>query len=53
MVEYALILAQNAASLFPRDVTSWASQARWEWLGYAAIALLAVRFAIWAFRPNH
>jgi hypothetical protein len=53
MVEYALILAHNATSLFPQDVMSWVSRVRWESLGYAALALLAVRFAVWAFRPNH
>jgi hypothetical protein len=53
MVEYALILAHNASSLIPQDFVAWASELRWESLGYAALALLALRLAVWAFRPNH
>jgi hypothetical protein len=53
MVEYALILAHNTVGLVPGQVMSWLSQVRWDSLGYAVLGLLAVRFAVWAFRPNH
>ncbi|MFL5448126.1 MAG: hypothetical protein ACJ8A6_15540 [Gemmatimonadales bacterium] len=53
MVEYALILAQNGAGQFTRDAMSWASQVHWETMGYAALGLLALRIAIWVFRPSH
>jgi hypothetical protein len=53
MVEYALILAHNATSLVPQNLMAWVSQVRWESLGYAALALVALRVAVWAFRPTH
>jgi hypothetical protein len=53
MVEYALILAHNATSLVPQNLASWVSQVRWESLGYAALGLVALRIAVWAFRPTH
>ena len=53
MVEYALILAHNASGFFGHDIISWASQLHWESLGYAALGLIALRIAVWAFRPTH
>lgn len=52
MVEYALILAHNAGFL-PQNLASFVSQVHWQSLGYAALALLGVRLAVWAFRPSH
>jgi hypothetical protein len=53
MVEYALILAHNAVNVIPNDLLSRVAQLHWPSLGYAALALIAVRVAWWAFRPNH
>ena len=53
MVEYALILAHNAAGFLPQNLASFVSQVHWQSLGYAALALLGVRLAVWAFRPSH
>jgi hypothetical protein len=53
MVEYALILAHNAAGFLPQNLSSLVSQVRWESLGYAALGLIALRVAVWAFRPTH
>jgi hypothetical protein len=53
MVEYALLLAHNASGLVPQNIMAWASQLHWESLGYAALGLIALRFAVWAFRPSH
>jgi hypothetical protein len=57
MVEYALILANVAGTTFRTlgtDVESWASGINWHWplLGYALLALAALRIALWAFRPR-
>jgi hypothetical protein len=53
MVEYALILAHNAAGFLPQNLASFVSQVHWQSLGYAALALLGLRLAVWAFRPSH
>jgi hypothetical protein len=53
MVEYALVLAHNATGAFANGAMSWASQLHWESLGYAALGLVALRIAVWAFRPSH
>ena len=55
MVEYALLLAHNSSSLLSGvtgDVVSWASRLNWTMLAYAAAALLLLRLAFGAFRPN-
>jgi len=53
MVEYALILANNASGAFTHDMMSWASHLRWESIGYAVLGLIALRIAVGAFRPTH
>jgi hypothetical protein len=53
MVEYALIIAHDALSVIPNDLLSRVSQLHWSSLGYAALALVALCVAWWAFRPNH
>jgi hypothetical protein len=53
MVEYALILAHNTSGQITSNVASWVSKLNWETLGYAALALVALRMAVQAFRPTH
>ena len=53
MVEYALILAHNAAGFFPQNLTSWVSQVRWEWVVYGVLGFVFLRFAVGALRPHH
>jgi hypothetical protein len=57
MVEYALILANVAGTTFRTvgaNVESWASGIQWGALTYALVAVVALRIALWAFRPrNH
>jgi hypothetical protein len=53
MVEYALVLAHNVSGSFAHNVGAWASQVHWESLGYAVLGLVALRIAVWAFRPTH
>ena len=55
MVEYALILANVAGTTFKTvgmNVESWASAIQWGALTYALVALLALKVALWAFRPR-
>jgi hypothetical protein len=55
MVEYALILAQSAGTTLQTlgaNVAYWASAINWHALGYAFLALMALRIAMWAFRAR-
>jgi hypothetical protein len=55
MVEYALILANVAGTTFRTvgmNVESWASGIQWGALTYCLVALIALRIALWAFRPR-
>ena len=55
MVEYALILANVAGTTFRTvgvNVESWAAGVNWGALTYAFVALLALKIALWAFRPR-
>lgn len=55
MVEYALILANVAGTTFRIagvNLESWASDIRWGALTYCLVALVALRLALWAFRPR-
>ena len=55
MVEYALILANVAGTTFRTlgtNVESWASGIQWGPLTYALVALIALKVALWAFRPR-
>ena len=58
MVEYALILANVAGTTFrtlSMRIDNWASRVDWHWqlVGYALLALMAVRIALRAFRPRN
>jgi hypothetical protein len=55
MVEYALILASVAGQTFKiagMNVESWASGIQWGAVTYALVALVALKIALWAFRPR-
>lgn len=55
MVEYALILAHVAGTTFRTlgaNVESWASRFRWDIAAYALVGLIALKIALWAFRPR-
>ena len=55
MVEYALILARSAGTTFQTvgaNVAYLADEINWHALGYALLALLALRIAMWAFRAQ-
>jgi hypothetical protein len=55
MVEYALILARSAGTTFQTvgaNVAYWAGELTWYALGYALLALMALRIAMWAFRAR-
>ena len=55
MVEYALILANVAGTTFRTvgtNVETWASGIQWGALTYALVALIALKIALWAFRPR-
>lgn len=52
MVEYAVLLAQNASNIMSvagNDVVTWAS-GNWAKIGIAALALISLRMGIWAFK---
>jgi hypothetical protein len=55
MVEYALILASVAGTTFKTvgmNLESWASGIQWGAVSYALVALVALKIALWAFRPR-
>jgi hypothetical protein len=55
MVASALILASVAGTTFKTvgmNVESWASGIQWSAVTYALVALIALRVALWAFRPR-
>jgi len=52
MVEYALLLASTSFGGLAAKVGVWASDVNWHALGYALLALVALRIAFWAFRSS-
>jgi hypothetical protein len=56
MVEYAILVAHNSASIFSRvasDVSSWSSRLDWGALLYALLGLVLLRAVFGAFsRPR-
>ena len=52
MVEYALLLASTSFQGLAGEVAVWASRVNWHALGYGLFALVALRFAFWAFRRS-
>jgi protein-S-isoprenylcysteine O-methyltransferase Ste14 len=56
MVEYAVLVAASSLTVlgsFARSAELWFSRLNWELVGYAVLALVALRFAAWAFKPRH
>jgi len=49
MVEYALLLASTSFGGLAAKFGVWASDVNWHALGYALLALVALRIAYWAF----
>ena len=52
MVEYALLLASTSFGGLAAKLGVWASDVNWHALGYALLALVALRIAFWAFRSS-
>ena len=52
MVEYALLLASTSFGGLAERFAVWASDVNWHALGYALLALVALRIAFWAFRSS-
>jgi hypothetical protein len=55
MVEYALIIASMAGDTFrsiEMTLQGWAARVNWPALLYALLALVALKFVLWAFRPR-
>jgi len=52
MVEYALLLASTSFGGLAGELGVWASNLNWHALGYALLALVALRIAFWAFRSS-
>jgi hypothetical protein len=55
MVEYAVLVAGNslaALGSFTRSAELWLSRVNWEVVGYAVLGLVALRIAVWAFKPR-
>jgi hypothetical protein len=56
MVEYAVLIAGSSLrsfGAFARSAELWLSRINWELVGYAVLALVALRFAVWAFKPRY
>ena len=55
MVEYAVLVAETSMMTigsFSRSAELWLSRLNWEMVGYAALCLLALRVASWAFKTR-
>lgn len=52
MVEYALLLANSSLHSLALNFGVWMSGLNWHALWYGALALVALRAAIWAFHPH-
>ena len=56
MVEYAVLLAGSSLATLgsiARSAELWLSRINWELAGYVVLALLALRIAVWAFKPRY
>ncbi len=56
MVEYAVLVAGTslaALGSFARSAELWLSRINWQLVGYAVLALVALRIAVWAFKPRY
>ena len=56
MVEYGLLVAETSMATFgsfTRSAELWLSHLNWEVVGYAALGLVALRIASWAFKTRY
>jgi hypothetical protein len=52
VVEYAVLIARSSLESFAVAVDSWVSSINWTFVLYAALALIALRAAFWAFHAK-
>jgi hypothetical protein len=52
MVEYAILVAGTAFRSLASDVSNFADDINWAYVGYAAVLFMVLRIAFWAFRPG-
>ena len=55
MVEYAILVAKLSGATmgtFTRTAEVWLSRVNWELVGYAALALIALRLVTWALKTR-
>lgn len=55
MVEYAVLVAGTSLAAFgsfTRSAEVWLSHLNWQVVGYAALCLVALRIAAWAFKTR-
>jgi hypothetical protein len=52
MVEYAMLVAGTAVRSLAADVSNFAADLNWTYIGYAALLLVVLKFGFWAFRPT-
>ncbi len=52
MVEYAILVAGTALRSLASDVSSFAADINWAYVGYAALLAVVLRIAFWAFQPH-
>lgn len=52
MVEYAILVAGTGLRALAADVLGFADGLNWTYIGYAALALVALRVAFWPFNPS-
>lgn len=55
MVEYAVLVAGTSLAAFgslTRSAEVWLTRINWQAVGYAALCLLALRIAVWAFKTR-
>jgi hypothetical protein len=53
MVEYAMLLAGNAAHSLALRASNFANSVNWTYVGYAAGGLIALKVASLIFRRSH
>ena len=52
MVEYAILVAGSSLRGLAADISNFSDNLNWTLIGYAALALVALRVVTWAFRPT-
>ena len=52
MVEYAILVAGTALRSLAYDISNFAADINWAYVGYAALLAVVLRIAFWAFQPH-